>query len=309
MATALQTIHSIRPATVDVRQELCLVVVVRGGLLARSVDLQAFWDRVRATSFGRKLAFSRPGTQSAWAPIRPDASPLPYPDAQAAGLCRSACLAESSQGGGRSLSVLDLGSALGLERASHLLFRFPPSTEPEEMAGLALLCVESVPLWWGTCGWFLESHGGRRPGRRMAALAKRFWCAQVLDPAALQWDALEGLASVNWLTLIGTELCAQFSVAPDRLVDAASRYASRGVFVRQGSGGVTLAAGAKPMKGDINLDENMAAYVAVSECVRPMMASSATLSSSFESKEIMNAWMHRFSDPHGWLEAEIEGRS
>ena len=27
------------------------------------------------------------------------------------------------------------------------------------MAGLAWTCLESVPLWWGTCGWFLESHG------------------------------------------------------------------------------------------------------------------------------------------------------
>ena len=307
MATALQTIHGIRPATVDVRLELCLLVVVRGGLLARSFDARAFWERVRPTSFGQRLAFSRPGTGTAWSPLQPDLFAPGNPDAQAAGPCRRACVAESSQGGGRSLTVLDLGPALGLERASHLLFRFPPTAEVEEMAAMALACLESVPLWWGTCGWFLESHGGRRPGRRMAALAKRFWCAQVLDLAALQWDAVEGLASVNWLTLIGKEMCQHFSVAPDRLVDAASRRASRGVFFRQGAGGITLAAGAAPIKGDINLDENMGAYVAVSECVQPMLSSSTTLSSSFESKGLMDAWMRRFTDPHGWLEAAVEG--
>jgi hypothetical protein len=111
---------------------------------------------------------------------------------------------------------------------------------------------------------------------------------------------------VNWLTLVGAEFAAHSGIDLASLVAKASAFARRGVVHRQGLSGVVLATGPAPIKGDINKDEAMHGYVAVSQCVEPMILRAPTLSGSFESAELLEAWLRRFSHPHAWLEAEVE---
>ncbi len=203
------------------------------------------------------------------------------------------------------LEVLDVGPAFGIERASHLRFRGAAEDAEKDLPPLALWAVEHLPVWWGTGGWFLERGAGRLAGRRLATLAKRFWCAQVLDMTALQWDALRGMPGVNWLNLVGAEFAVHAGLDLEGLAGAGCACAARGVFLRRGRNAIVLATGAAPSQGDINRDEGMHGYVAVAQCVAPLLLAEPTLSASFESAEQLAAWMGRFSLPHRWLDAEV----
>lgn len=307
MSAALDSIHVVRPASADVHLGLGLVVFVRGSLEERGAGVPAWWNALRSTSFGQRLAYWRRSPEASWAPTDDPAfaHALGARPGQGRTICRLTSFTGRRDGTGCGLEVVDLGPAFGIERASYLRFRPSAPDEAGELAPLASWCLEHLPVWWGAGGWFLERASGKHAGRLLAALAKRFWCAQVLDLSALQWDALRGLPGVNWLTLVGAEFAAHSGMDLQSLSDGASAFAGRGVFHRLGRSGIVLATGPGPIKGDMNLDEAMHGYVAVTQCVEPMILPAPTLSGSLESAELLEAWVRRFLHPHAWLEAEV----
>ncbi len=90
----------------------------------------------------------------------------------------------------------------------------------------------------------------------------------------------------------------------------ASRIASLegGIFHRKGQFGVVVAAGPKPMVGDLNKGEDLRAYTAVANLLSPLLLAEHTpLSGPFARPEVMNAWLGRFIDGQAWLQCDISG--
>jgi hypothetical protein len=142
--------------------------------------------------------------------------------------------------------------------------------------------------------------------KHMAALAKRYWGVQIQDMTALQWDGFRGLPGINWLTLIGNEFAAAKEISLDALVGAAGQLKSEGVFLRRGTHAIVIAAGSKPLQGDINVGEEMARYVRVDELLRPLLLTEHTpLWGPFAKPRVLSAWLRRFEAPREWLECDI----
>jgi hypothetical protein len=206
-----------------------------------------------------------------------------------------------------SFELVDLAPALGIERCSYIRLIFDARTAFPEIASFANWTINNLPIWWGTAGWFFHHTGGRSTAAyaQIAARAKRYQGVQIQDLTALQWDSLNGMPGVNWLNLIGEGFAATRDMD---LNVVASKIASpkRNVFHRKGNFGVVVAAGSKPLMGDVNRGEDMAAYSEVANLLSPLLLAEHTpLSGPFERPEVMSDWLGRFSDPQAWRECDI----
>ena len=191
-------------------------------------------------------------------------------------------------------------------RASMMRVLLPDDTPASELAALATWSIDNMPLWWGTAGWMFETQPDLHPqtiGDETAALAKRYWSVQILDPATLQQDALRGLPGVNWLTLVGTAFAAEHACELAVLAE----QASGSVFLRRGVNGLALAAGPRPLLGDINIAEDFSGYVALGRLLAPLLLKAPTpLGGFLADQDVLLAWIERFSAPAGWLAARLE---
>lgn len=204
------------------------------------------------------------------------------------------------------LQVEDVPPLLDEDRASHLRLTCPIEIPPAELARFAQWCVSSLPLWWGTAGPMFQLANGRTDvaWNTMAALAKRHWCVQLMDLAAMQWDALRGLHGIGWLTMVGHELAEAAALDLQHLPGSGSSA----IYVRAGHFGTVLAAGPAPLRGDINLGESFASYIAIDKVLAPLrLAECIGWPGAFASAELQRAWVLRFSDPDTWLEATLDG--
>jgi hypothetical protein len=309
MSLALKTIHTLRPAVAEVHERLGLLVFARGSLGDQGCGIAQIWSALQATPFGRRLTCFRTARQPQWGSVEdvprhwPAVASPQHPTFYAG--AEFAVQKDEPEG---SLTIADLGAVFGMDRASYLFFRFAPATRPEELAALGTWALDRLPLWWGSGGWMLERGAGAPAvvGRRLVALAKRYWGMQVVDLTALQWDAMQGLPAVNWLTFIGSDCAQRFGLDFGKVAVDAGKDAGLGVFYRQHGHGIALAAGPQPSRGDINQDERLHAYVAVNRYLGGMMlAKPQPFYGPFPVPELLLAWIHRFSDPLGWLEADV----
>jgi hypothetical protein len=203
------------------------------------------------------------------------------------------------------LQVQDLPDLLGEERASFLRLTCPSGLPAAELARFAQWCVTSLPLWWGTAGPLFHLGQGRTDVAwyTMARLAKRYWCVQLMDTPAMQWDAVRGLHGIGWLTMVGHELAATASIDLAGLPETHSSQ----VFVRSGDFATVLAAGAAPLRGDVNRGEALGPYVAVNEILaRLQIDEGLPWPGPFAAAGLRSAWMRRFRDPDGWLAASLD---
>jgi hypothetical protein len=195
-----------------------------------------------------------------------------------------------------------------MERASHLHVLFPDDTAPATVAALGEWTINRIPLWWGSAGLVFQHTTGTlfTAHKQMAALAKRYWGVQIQDMTALQWDALHGMPGVNWLTLIGKDFAESRGMNIEGIVSEVAKLAGDGVYHRVGAHGVALAAGPKPLRGDINTSEDIGAYLSVARLIQPLLLTHHTpLSGPFAASEVLDAWLGRFSDPQSWLDCDI----
>jgi Protein of unknown function (DUF3396) len=300
----------IRKAVAEVQVVLSWVVFLRGSLEPHWAAIIPIWtELLRAAGRDRQIRYRR-GAQAQWSNL-PDKTT----DAQAildridtgAG-CRRLELAFGDDRDGAHLELVDLLPVLGEERASYVRMRFPSETQPVDIVRLAEWTIQHLPLSWGAAGLTFEHISGSRfiACRKIAGLAKRNWGVQIQDMSALQWDALRGMPSVNWLTLIGNEFARSKGLSVETLAGDAAQLVQRGIYHRVGTYGIALAAGPKPMLGDINIGEDISAYARVAELIQPLLLTEHTpLAGPFAHPEVLAAWLRRFENPQGWLDCDI----
>ncbi|MET0348977.1 MAG: type VI immunity family protein [Rhizobacter sp.] len=313
MSNALQIRHAILPARADVAVRPALTLFVRGPLGAHAAALDTLWARLRELPTGQRLQAYRLGTDTKWRTLG---------SAAVAPLSERFGLAAEAPGGWRLVVAEQPGSAdpaagarvewaslppvRGLARASHLRFVFDDTVSHAEIAALGDLALQHLPVWWGSGGHLFDFTGGSPhvAGKRIAALAKRHWAVQLQDLTALQWDALNGMPSVNWLTLLGPAFATQAGLDLDGLAVAAERLA--GVFVRRGPHGIALAAGPQPVTGDINTQDDLGPLAETARLLAPLVLPALRpLDGPLARPDVLTAWLRRFDDPQGWLAADI----
>ncbi len=150
---------------------------------------------------------------------------------------------------GATLDWLGLPPVRDMERASHLRFVFddPVSASRTGRAGRPRAAAPARVVGRGR----LRVRVHRRPPPTSRDSASRRWRsgigpAQVQHLSSLQWDALAGLPSVNWLVLLGPAFLAQAGLSIEALADAVEPRARSGIYARQGLHGLALAAGPRP---------------------------------------------------------------
>ena len=310
---ALEARHAIAPARAEVAMRPALLVFVRGPLAPHAAALDTLWARLRELPAGQRLKAYRLGAEDKWRTLGTATAP---PLSQRFGLVpeRPGCwpLALAEQPGvpsaGATLDWLGLPPVRDMERASHLRFVFDDPVSATELAALGDLVLQHLPVWWGAGGYAFEFTGGHPDiaGQRIAALAKRHWAAQVQHLSSLQWDALAGLPSVNWLVLLGPAFLAQAGLSIEALADAVEPRARSGVYARQGLHGLALAAGPRPLTGDINGQDDLAPYAELDRLLAPLrLATHRPMSGPMSRPEVLEAWLRRFEDPQGWLAADV----
>lgn len=209
-----------------------------------------------------------------------------------------------------SVEAERLAPAQERQRASSIRIRFADATPPATLAALAAWLVEDVPFLWAGFGYCLpprSTWGFVLQDQAVQALVRRFWGVQVIDPVLLQWDALQGMPGVNWLNLVGTEFAQAKGVTLASLAAGAEAARPAGVFRRQGPHGLVLAAGPAPVLGDINRDEKLSAYARVAKLLESLtLKSHSAFIGPFATSKLVAAWLNRFDDPSGWLDAAVE---
>ncbi|NOT26817.1 MAG: DUF3396 domain-containing protein [Acidobacteria bacterium] len=312
MANELHTIHR---AITDLRTRLGFVVFVRGPLRAHADALEDLWTRLQAGLLRKRFTRYRLASQTSWTPL-PESTQSSF--AEVFGMrgslvgCWGLELAEpgDERGDGPSnlwLQLTDLAPVRGLERASHLRVLFPDDTPATTITALGEWAINRLPLWWGSGGFVFHHTAGPTftAHTRMAALAKRYWGVQIQDLTSLQWDGLRGMPGVNWLTLVGEEFAQSGGLSIER-VAAEAAGPQVGLSHRRGPYGAAIAAGPKPLKGDINVGEDLDAYVRVARLIQPLLLTEHTpLFGPFAKPRVLSAWLERFGAPRAWLECDI----
>jgi hypothetical protein len=300
----------IREAVAEVDVVSSCTVFLRGSVEPHWPLIVPIWtELLRVAGRDRQVRYRR-GAQAEWHQLPgnlADAHAIFSRTDTGAG-CRWLELAVGDDSDGAHLELVDLLPVLGEERASYVRIRFPRETQPVDIVQLAEWAIQHLPLSWGAAGLTFDHTSGPRftAYRQIAVLAKRNWGVQIQDMSALQWDALRGIPSVNWLTLIGNEFATSKGLRVEALSADAAQVVQRGVYHRVGTYGMALAAGPKPMLGDINIGEDISVYARVAELIRPLLLTEHTpLAGPFGRPDVLSAWLGRFGNPQRWLDCDI----
>jgi hypothetical protein len=317
MSRALQTVHTIKLATTDANILLGFAIFVRGPLRAHLEALEDLWTRLQSGLLRKRFSEYRVAGEPEWRQL-PDltrvkgfAATFDVTDPLVG--CWAVELRDERKGhdaasGHTHLEITDLAAVCDMERLSHIRVLFASETSVSVLAALGEWASAHLPLWWGSAGFVFHHQQGTMftAHKRMAALAKRYWGVQIQDMTALQWDGLDGLPGVNWLTLVGNEFAAAKEISVDALSAHAEELKAEGVFQRRGTHALAIAAGSKPIQGDINIGEDIEAYVRVHHLLRPLVLTDHTpLYGPFANPKVLSAWLRRFEAPREWLECSI----
>ena len=304
---------AIPPATADIAVRLGLTLTVRGPLRPHAAALDALWRTLTGGGFGFKL--------NTWRTLaEPQRRRLagPYRDAPLADLldlrlpsmhCRGIECAQhpDPQAAGCLLRLVDMAPLRGIERASSLHFMWGEEVDARHVAALACWLGDALPLWWGTAGFFFERVDGNSytAYRKIAALAKRYWCIRLHDEGLLHRDALAGLPDIGWITLLGDDFTAAkaFDAAALSIAFADARH---DIHVRRARHATLIAAGAAPIKGDVHADENLLPSALLRGRLAPLMlARQPQLLGPHLDEAVGQAWLQRFAEPAAWQRVAI----
>jgi hypothetical protein len=190
---------------------------------------------------------------------------------------------------------------------SSLCVDFPIDVDPAELTAFMVWSAEHLPVWWGTAGQAFQrapTWGFLLDDDALRALAKRYWAAQVLDPVLLLRDARTGMPGIGWLSLVSAGFASTRELGLAQLASCCAGMAAKGVFHRFVGDALIVAAGPRPILGDINLDEDLTAYACVADLLAPLTTESADPDSGpQQNKERYAAWLARYRNPSIWLDA------
>ena len=314
MADSFASITPIKRATADVAPRLAFVVFIRGRLAAHAAALRTLMSKLQAGWLDQRLTRYRAAAQIEWSDVANARSPTFLAD-----LCET----WPREGGTHSLQLasdveqtpqankwefVDVPPLPDTDRASHIFVRFADGTPASVLSELAAWLIDALPVWWATGGYVFEHRSGAvfTAHIRMVALAKRYWAVQIVDRTSLQWDAMRGMPGGNWLTLIGRDYARAMKLDLGKIEADAAALAAQKVFHRAGRHALVVAAGPKPLLGDINAYEDFDAYVHVARLIAPLLLADPTpLAGPFASAEVLDAWLHRFEKQEEWLACDI----
>ncbi len=216
--------------------------------------------------------------------------------------------AEEGVWDGVYLDMVERPAFAGIPRLSHVRVWLPPEVPAHALTRLGETAAQAASLWWGSAAPTLSHVGGSRidAHRRMAAKLKRYWALQLEDVETLQWDGVQGLPAMPWLTLLGDAFLKSKDVALASLVEQASQASGRGVHWRRVGDTLLVAAGPTPLRGDIHGQEDLAPYRAASTLLEDLLLKEHTpLVGPLASADVLTPWLLRWSDPAQWLDCQI----
>jgi hypothetical protein len=169
----------------------------------------------------------------------------------------------------------------------------PADADPDELLHLAIEVGHALPFCAGVGGYVWSLHEGDRPTSYEATLplARRYVGVEVCDPDAQALALGDGIAGVNWLTLLGG--------AAGEAAGAALRSPWReAVAVMALRHGTLVRAGAAPTLGDVHAMACAHAYAEVAARLAPWREAVAAVPRW--SEEEVAAWQRRFVEPEAW---------
>ena len=168
--------------------------------------------------------------------------------------------------------------------------------EPDQLIALVQDALAEFPLSSGYAGYSLlweETLVEREVLRWSIPLMLRYPGLGFGDAVSMSNGAKDGVAAVNWLTLLGAEAAAALGG-----LAAIEQSTPVGVSaLALGKGGVILRAGDAPQVGDTNQQEILPIYGAVGKLITPVMAPDEALEQIFikgMSEKHTYDWLHRF---------------
>lgn len=311
MSQALSLQHRIPAADVRVAIRLCLTVFLEAGPRAQAA---ALCDLISTLCDGSPpLRLYRHGDESQWHVLAERRANATLPDIfepwrPLVGEWGVELADDPGPAAATRLEIRELVPIAGMPRASWMRLWMDRDTSSARLAGLGDWIVNKLPVLWGSGGLIFQPERGplKLSYRRIAALAKRHWGVGIHDMTNLQFDALHGICGVNWLTLVGARFAQSRGTSLAAIAADAHRLLDDGVFHRMGPAGLAIAAGSKPISADVNLHEDMSAYVRANELLKPLLLQQPSpMAGPFARPEILSAWHNRFSAPQAWLDCDI----
>lgn len=175
MSNAMQTIRTLRPAVAQVAIRQTALLCIKGSLAPHEKALARWWEWLRSTPVGGKLACWQGGDSPSWRKLSPDEDhpdlliALAPPRSASAPRWLQFSSNPETKGDGKSAALLieDLPPVMGLERASLILLHLPDDTPPAAFTQLGESSLQLLPLWWGMAGYALGTVSGpARAGRQ-----------------------------------------------------------------------------------------------------------------------------------------------
>jgi hypothetical protein len=149
-------------------------------------------------------------------------------------------------------------------RASFFRFEFPWSISPELVRDLAMRVADATPFRSAVGGYFFKPAIDEPAAYdEMYATCRRYWGVDAWNLDMMVHYVRDAYPSVNWLTLIGSDLAA-------RNAEAVGAARSVAVDARDASYGVLLQAADLPALGDRNAAEAMPGYFALARALLPL---------------------------------------
>jgi hypothetical protein len=302
----------VRQAHAEARIRLALTLCFVEPLRDHVAALDTWWQRVRLSPACRGLAWWRDTASVHWRPLpaAPQVSiqDLLFPAAMPLAAPRwIECADEPAVEIASTRLTFHHLPRFGTEpRASIVQWLVPGGTSAAHMIQWGEAALAQLPLWWGQCGHVFEPVHGRPDlvSRRIAELAKRYWCVQWSDLSTLSWVAPRGLPDVAWLTLLSSAAAEARGATLDGLAAAAE---AESLFHRRSARGLTIAVGRGPMLGDVNAGEDAGLYAAAAMLLQPLRAEIASPHPTDRARdEAFMAWRHRFTAPQAWQQADVQ---
>lgn len=252
-----------------------------------------------------RVAFVRAGGSAQWAAIG-DRGLAHTPLSTGLGPWRIE-LADAARGAACRVEAVRSPTWRGQALMSSLCVDFPADVEPAELTAFMVWSAERLPVWWGTAGLAFQrapSWGFMIDDDPLWVLAKRYWAVQVLDPVLLLRDARTGMPGIGWLSLVSAGFAITRELGLDALARRCAVMTATGVFHRLAADALVVAAGPRPILGDINLDEDLTAHACVADLLAPLRTESADSDAGPQhNKGRYTAWLARYSEPTAWLDA------
>lgn len=297
-------------ARAEVVPRLALTVFIRPPLADHLAGVASVIERALSLPSAGGIDKYRLGRRGAWQPLpqRPWSTRDLLSEPELLGAGPDNWSIELRGEGGAHLEFAERLPYRGIDRLSHFRVVFEPEPGMSEVIALAQHVAEVVPVWWGSAGWVFDHVSGdlATAGRRVAALAKRYWSIQIQDIALLQWQACRGMPGTGWLTLLGEAFVQSMSLDVDSLSRQAAALAPARVFSRRCGSCLLIAAGPEPSMGDIHAADDLGPQVQVSKMLEPLLLKAYPgFAGPLARPDVMVAWLDRFREPDAWLAAEI----